>query len=631
MEPNVSTVGSILSAPLVCLVPFYQRKYQWTDDQINPLWDDILSKVPGMSKNGIGSNHYLGALIFAHDKAGSPVLKTPRVRIIDGQQRLTTFLLLLASIREVAQEFECTELANKVNDFIFNKPLERDIDIPAKYKVIPNHTDQEKFFDLIEMSFTSLSEKYLKSKKEKFEPSDSSNLPLRCYLNFHKNIKAFMERQQTAAEENGVIFADKKHLNKIVHENRIKSLLTATLDKMKVVEIYLDEGDNPQVIYESINSKNSPLLAMDLVRNDIYYRSLREDVLVDDLYKSLWNALDDSWWGEDAPFARPKRPRIDHFLLYALVAETGKTISMRKLYHEYRSFAIPNGTNQFKSVIDEVKFLNDYRPIYETLEGRDNIDDSLSDIGQKLRIWKTSAPYPVVLHIFKNISDLSEQKSLYEFLYSYIVRRTICGLPKKNLNYVFHSLTGIFAQSKPSIENVTKFFTENFDKYTRFPKDEEFKKSFIENQLFESKRARSAQIRDILWALEIKSHEEYTEIIGQTDLSLEHVMPQSWNEVNWPFKEEDIKSSKTKEQKILERNETINRIGNLTLIRSGLNNAIGNKSFTEKKKLIKKHGVLFLNRYFVDKEFWSEDEINERGRELAELAIKVWPDFTNLK
>ena len=139
---------------------------------------------------------------------------------------------------------------------------------------------------------------------------------------------------------------------------------------------------------------------------------------------------------------------------------------------------------------------------------------------------------------------------------------------------------------------------------------------------------RPAQIRDILWELEINSQEKFTEKIEQTDLSLEHVMPQSWNEENWPFKDQQLdKNSKIEEQLILERNVAINRIGNLTLIRSGLNHLIGNKSFSNKKRQFKKHGVLFLNRYFEDQETWYEDDIIERGNVLANLAIKIWPDL----
>ena len=149
-----------------------------------------------------------------------------------------------------------------------------------------------------------------------------------------------------------------------------------------------------QVIFETLNSKGEPLLAMDLVRNNIFYRAEREEIEVNDLYTKLWGPFDDPWWREASPFARPRRPRIDHFLTHVLGAETGERISMRELYAEYRSFAIPKGKPRFVNVENELQLLGKYSPIYETLEDRriEEPDRDLHCLGRKLAAWQVTTP-----------------------------------------------------------------------------------------------------------------------------------------------------------------------------------------------------------------------------------------------
>ncbi|MEY8841502.1 DUF262 domain-containing protein, partial [Cribrihabitans sp. XS_ASV171] len=110
-----------------------------------------------------------------------------------------------------------------------------------------------------------------------------------------------------------------------------------------LVVITLGESDDAQVIFETLNSKGEPLLAMDLVRNNIFHRAEKQKAKVETLYKKLWDPLDHPWWREPAPNARPTRPRLDHFLAHMLAAETGQKISIRELYAEYRDFAVPKG------------------------------------------------------------------------------------------------------------------------------------------------------------------------------------------------------------------------------------------------------------------------------------------------
>ena len=181
--------------------------------------------------------------------------------------------------------------------------------------------------------------------------------------------------------------------------DRLESLLKAVLERLKLVVISLGENDDAQVIFETLNSKGEPLLAMDLVRNNIFHRAEKQGAKVEDLYRKLWDPLDHSWWREAAPNARPTRPRIDHFLAHTLAAETGEKISMRKLYAEYRTFAVPKGRPRFENVEDELKLLEHYAPLYETLEGRKSADPDLKWFGRKMTAWQVTTVYPVAMQL----------------------------------------------------------------------------------------------------------------------------------------------------------------------------------------------------------------------------------------
>ena len=232
-------------------------------------------------------------------------------------------------------------------------------------------------------------------------------------------------------------------------ETRLEALLTALLGRMKLVVIILGEGDDAQVIFETLNSKGEPLLAMDLVRNNIFHRAEKEGASIDELYHELWDPFDNSWWRDPAPFARPRRPRIDHFLAHTLAAETGENISMRELYAEYRAFAVPKSRPRFERVEDELRVLRHYAPLYETLEGRAEVDGTLTWLGSKFSAWQVTTAYPVAMQLMRNGVSGEERERIGRLIYSYIVRRTLGGLTSKNLNKVFQSLAQLFAQCPP--------------------------------------------------------------------------------------------------------------------------------------------------------------------------------------
>ena len=397
------------------------------------------------------------------------------------------------------------------------------------------------------------------------------------------------------------------------------------LDRLKLVVISLGENDDAQVIFETLNSKGEPLLAMDLVRNNIFHRAEKQGAQVEELYRKLWDPLDAPWWREPAPNARPTRPRIDHFLAHTLAAETGGKISMRELYAEYRDFAVPRGRPRFANVEDELELIEHYAPLYETLEGRIAGDADLAWFGRKMSAWQTTTVYPVALQLGADGVGQNTRSSVTKLLYSYIVRRALCGLTTKNLNNVFQGIALRFHQDGASIETFRSFFDGRSGDSIRFPNDGELRAGILTGNAYAI--APQPRLVDILWELEIASRSNFAEKHERpAGLWVEHVMPQTWTE-KWPFVDGDYGEPFTDDPRSASRRSMVNSLGNLTLITGALNISAGNRGFDEKKDKFAEHTGLFLNKWFVTRDAWNEDDIRERGERLSDLAAQLWPSL----
>ena len=242
---------------------------------------------------------------------------------------------------------------------------------------------------------------------------------------------------------------------------------------------------------------------MDLVRNNIFYRAENQKAEVEKLYKNFWDHLDDVWWRDEVPNARPKQSRLDHFLAHLLAAETGQKISIRELYAEYRAFAIPNNKPRFENIEDELKLLEQYAPIYRTLEGKEECDPAIAWLGQKLRTWKVTTAYPVALQMGQDSVSSEEREKIARLIYSYLVRRELCKLTTKNLNKVFQSIAAEFLENGVSVSTLRSYFTEKTGESTKFPSNRDVRQGILAKNAYNIHPL--PRLTDILWELELAS------------------------------------------------------------------------------------------------------------------------------
>jgi len=623
MDADDHQVEVILSEGRRFMVPLYQRKYQWADNRLEPFWEDVESKAKEVLEGDSKFEHYMGALILAPIGERERIGVTPRVQVVDGQQRLTTFQLLLAAIREVARALECDEIIPYVEDYIFNKLKSKDFDPLTKFKLTPTPSDRQVFHDILEHEHPKIYRKYSKFYIGSRVPKNTPYRALRAYqlfFNWTKDFALFGSAEKQEQEER---LDNSNPIEKEIIEQRLESLLRAILNKMKLVVITLGEEDDAQVIFETLNSKGEPLLAMDLVRNNIFYRAEKEGASAEALYKELWDPFDEDWWRVDAPNARPKRPRIDHFLSHVLGAQTGEKISVRELYSEYRAFVLPKGRPRFAEVETELRLLHDYAPVYQTLELRDKETyPDLAWLGEKLSIWQITTVYPVIFQLAKSKIDPVQRNELAKLIYSFIVRRALCGLTAKNLNQVFQSLGAYFIINGVSLDSFRDFFFSRTGESTRFPSDEEFKAALLSKPVY--LLAPGNRIKDVLWELELKSRSGFAEKSAKPQgLQTEHVLPVTWTE-EWPFSDGVWVETWADDPKATKRNQLKHTLGNLTLITGGLNGSSSNKSFSKKKIKYEEHTALFLNKWFSKHNDWNEEKIEERGKYFATSACEIW-------
>lgn len=418
------------------------------------------------------------------------------------------------------------------------------------------------------------------------------------------------------------------------YEMRLAAVLEALVFNLKLIVITLGEEDDAQVIFETLNSAGQPLLAMDLVRNNIFQRaeiqfqgSEEGKQRAEEIYREAWQPFDHGWWRAPAPNARPSRPRIDHFLAHVLTAETGERTTVRELYAEYRAWATPKRMPRFESVEDELAVLQKYVATYEALEGRnpslDGRTDPVAWMGERLRLWQNTTVYPVIFQLCEQIENRQELSDTFVMIDNYFMRRMLAGLTAKNLNQVFARLSSSIKENGASRATMIEYFSRLSGDSVRFPSDGEIAASFKAMPAYHAIPSRI--LTDIFWSIELKLRTKMTEATAKpSSLWVEHILPQSWKE-NWRLNDVAPDDVGPETPGFWARQEALQTIGNLTIVTDRLNISMGKLPFDEKKRKLVEHSNLTLNRHICELNRWDEESIADRSRQLAELANEIWP------
>ncbi|GAA8393527.1 DUF262 and DUF1524 domain-containing protein [Helicobacter pylori] len=529
------------------VIPIYQRVYSWEKEQCKQLWDDII-KIGGNDKmNG----HFIGSILYVLDDNthSSPLL------IIDGQQRLTTITLLFIALRdhlndedEFLKKFSRQKIQNR---YLINSDEKGD----KKFKLILSESDKDTLLSLID-----------ENRRKPSEPS----------LKIMENFKLFEEWIRKNTDKLETIFKG--------------------LEKLMIVWIALDKGkDDPQLIFESMNSKGIELTQTDLIRNYILMGLEPEKQKI--FYEKYWRAMEEDFKQNETLFNR--------FVRHYLTIKTREIPNINKVYEAFKRYQQERGIETEVLLQDLQKYCGFFCQIVFKKEADKDLNKALSFLVDLER----DVVYPLLLELYSDYSDgvLSKQDfiPIIALIESYICRRAVCGFGSNGLNKIFPSFTKKI-DKKQYLKSVEKHFGSLKGKQ-RLPNNDEFKDLFITIDFYHFKEKK--------YFFERLENFDTKEPVNTQKCSIEHIMPQKLTE-EW---ERDLGENF---QAI--HDKYLHTIGNLTL--TGYNQEYSNNSFQEKRDMEKgfKQSPLRLNQSLKDLESFGEKEIEERANDLADWALKIW-------
>lgn len=602
MQVGTLAIQHLFEKDVLYRVPLYQRPYVWkADEQWQPLWEDLQRLSEDLLSGKQPRSHFLGASV--QDRPSVPPGQIETRLLIDGQQRLTTLQLLLRAFEDVVKLEEDSRYYQAIGKLIRNQhPLSTE-DYES-FKIWPTNADRDDYQTVMESADRADILKAYGIRSD--AKSVGRNIP-DGYLFFHDAIAEWL------AENGG---ADKS--------KKIPALYSAIRDNVRLVVIDLDEKDDAQLIFETLNARGTPLLSADLVKNSLLSEIQDNGGDAERAYQKYWHAFD-----KDAPFWRAeigrghaRRARIEIFLQHVLTLLTGDDVSAAHLYAAYRDFSLgPNA----ESPEERIKTIKRYGEIYrEIVEGHEA--PRIKTFLDRLKVMDIGTAYPFLLKLFDvlgaRVDLLTEVLSDME---SFLVRRMICRLSTRGYNRLFVDLIAEIEGAQDQIpRQIRDSLLSRTAEFDRWPSDDEFEKAWIKNPLYEN--LSRPRLRLILEAMEAALRSDFAETKDvPKNLTVEHVMPQTW-QTNWPL---PGKASEAEETHA--RNELIHTIGNLSLLNEKLNPVQSNKAWAVegdpdggKKEALNGHSVLYLNKRLCEHDSWNETKIEERSLTLFENAKKIW-------
>lgn len=464
---------------------------------------------------------------------------------------------------------------------------------------------------------------------------------LRAYGYFYDRIKHSVETDdlhddlvEAPDTENDTAPAAEDEIPK---ELKLDAIWQSLLEEFKVVEIVLDEGDDAQVIFETLNDRGEPLLAADLVRNNIFQRAdaRREDA--ESLFRKHWKPFEDTFWSQMEKQGRYKKQRIEFFLANFIAGKIAGDVTISKLFSEYKAFLRParNSTvPRYASVQAEIQDLEAYGKIYREIIERTS-GSPLAVFSARLRVWDVTTINPLLLRLWASDMGEEEKKRALDLLLSLIVRRAVCGLTSKNYNNLFLTVIADLEKKGWSYDNLHAYLLGLASESGRFPQDAEFENAIVTKPLYNT--LGPAKVRTLLSEIEFAKRGKKQEDKSLPDtLTVEHILPQAW-QTHWSMTgdveatDEEFNQAifavledDTAIGRIVRRNRLKQTLGNLTLVTQSFNSGVSNLGFDVKQKEFEDQSVLMLTRDFVKKDKWDEDEIGGRSKVLFEHARQIW-------
>lgn len=520
-------------------IPVYQRNYDWSNIQCEKLFQDI------MKANECDHKHFTGTIVYINGIDGSALNE---VLIIDGQQRLTTVYILLKAFYDAAKGVS-VRIENEIEEVMFN----RNCGEKYKLKLKPIKTDNEQLRLLIQ---------------NKIDEMDRNSNIYKNYICFKNLIDKTLK---SGLEVNDIL-------------NGIK--------KLEMVEIVLDksQGDEPQKIFESINSTGLELSLADKIRNYL----LMDDANQDELYENYWSVIEKNVGYRN----------LGDFAINFLNSQISRSVNNSNAYRLFKEHCEENNLNHE----DVLKKLKRASKVYGAFIGESHYySKEILNYLHAFNSIKQTTVLPFLFRVFNDyensIIDETTILKVLNYLLTYFVRITACELNKSLSNFMKSMYDRAFDGNYDNYYEKLVIFLNDLKANNRMPTDAEFEKALIHKPLYQKPICKF-----VLSVIENSSKEH----IDLSNLTIEHILPQKENAVIWK-KEVGNDYGRVYET-------YLHTLGNLTI--TGLNSELGTKSFADKKRIICENSKAnILNKEVLAAEKWNEASIKNRAKVLARKLI----------
>lgn len=535
------------------VIPVYQRNYDWKTENCKQLYDDLIKVIRRGRKS-----HFFGSIVSVHNDG-----EFNEYLVIDGQQRLTTISLLLLAMYNLMKNGVLTPEKGNLAEKIYKTYLiDEWQDDDTRIKLKPVKNDRNAFGKLFD---------------EESEHIPDSNLTIN-YNYFYSRI----QKEEITLDE-----------------------LYEAVTKLEIINITLNQDDNPQLIFESLNSTGVALSEGDKIRNFILMGLPTKQQ--NDYYEKYWNKIEVCTDYDVSMFVR------DY-----LSVKQQLIPAMSKVYFTFKAYVEENGT-EIEPLLQD---LLSYAKWYEILLKGNTADKELNACIYRLNRLETTVTRPFFLEVLRLQAagklSLAEVKEIFLYTENYLFRRTICDLPTNALNKIFLMLHREIIRYDGTDNNYLEKFKYALNSKSdrgRFPDDEEFVEAFATRPVYQMNSKNKVYI---LERFENYGTVEVQNVYKQCDdgvYSIEHIMPQHLTPA-W------VKELGKDYEEIHET--WLHRMANLTL--TGYNSKYSNSAFTEKRDM--KNGFidshLYMNNWIGQQNHWGLAELEARNQMLMQRALKIW-------
>ena len=537
------------------IIPAYQRNYDWKKEQCKQLFDDLVRLIKQKR-----ATHFFGSVVSTYQASGS----NTEYLIIDGQQRLTTVSLLLLSMYNLLEEGKVVSEKRSLKTQIYEEFL------------IDKYQPEEKRIKL----------KPVKNDNTAFGKLFDSPEDFILNSNLTVNYQYFYDR-----------ISQKNELT-------IDELFNA-VQKLHIINIVLEQDDDPQLIFESLNSTGLDLSEGDKIRNFILMGLSVKDQ--EKYYNKYWNVVEEN-----------TNYNVSAFVRDYLSVKLHDIPSEKRVYLKFKEY-VGGRTLEVGALLED---LLAYSKRYRILLVGGTQNNSFNEVVDRLNRLETTVTRPFFLEVLRLKDEgklsMDEVTEIFLTIESYIFRRAVCGLPTNTLNNRFATLyQEIYNYEKSDDDFLARFkrAVVNRKETGRFPDDEEFAKAFEERQFYYMTSKHKIHALERLENFDTKETHDVFAHVDAGEYTIEHIMPQSLTSEWQRALGSDCEAIHA---------EWLHRIANLTL--TAYNSKYSNLSFDKKKTV--EHGFidsgLRMNKFVAAQEKWTLAELEARNDSLKEKALKIW-------